>query len=126
MMIVILTQNAVLGRGLAALLDALAEDICVTFAKSTAAALAAIVCQEPSLMILNGSIGSDEFSTFFSSRATEALFPPILLLVDSTEQEDLARREQVPAVLKGSVVDFTAAVDTLLFGLHTGGDGGEA
>lgn len=112
-----------LGQGLTALLNAMTDSVSVTVVNSTDAVLEVMVRQQPSLVLVDGGISDDELATFFNSRANATLFPPILLLVETVEQAEVARQEQVSVVIKGHASDLITTVEGLLRSQRERSDG---
>jgi DNA-binding NarL/FixJ family response regulator len=114
-MILLVTANDVLAQGLTALLNAIANLPGVTVANNDETALLVMAEGDVGLVILDGSIPCPSLTCLLAARAAAVNFPPILLLMDSADHVELARREQLISVLKGSpIVELIFTIESLL------------
>jgi hypothetical protein len=113
--VLIITANDVLARGLMALLDAIADLPSAIPMKDVEAALLVLDQGVVGLVILDGGLPFPAIARLLAARVAAATFPPILLLMDGVDQVELARREQLTPILKGSpTAELILAIGTLL------------
>jgi DNA-binding NarL/FixJ family response regulator len=114
-MVLLVTANNVLAQGLSALLNALADLPGVTVAKNAETALLVLDQGVVGLVILDGGLPFPALARLLAARAAATTFPPILLLMDGVDQAELARREQLTPILKGSpTAELILAIGALL------------
>lgn len=100
-MVLIFTVNQTLAQGLSALISTIVGAANITVVK-TMAALQALDTGAVSLVVVDGSLPTAELRAFLQVRTATANFPSALLLLENTDQAEIAQREQVAFLLKGS------------------------
>jgi hypothetical protein len=117
--ILILTANHSLAQGLTALLSSIVDEADTLIVNNTATARRIIDQRAVVFVIVDGGVSPLELASFLEMYA--APLPPLLLLVESVEQMEMAQRRGVTSFLKGNApAELVSILEALLLGMSDG------